>query len=85
MELLVKTIKQLREEKFHVTFKAKQAGQHFEKKFKIDAPDKYSANDKIKEKLGKKYDSMDYPTFIHGDVTKKEMPKHIKKIVKNLK
>ena len=85
MELLMKTLKQLREERFHVTFKAKHAGQHFEKNYKIDAADKYSANDKIKEKLGKKYDSMDYPTFIHGDVKKKEMPNHIKKIAKNLK
>ena len=72
------------EEKFNITFKAKTpAGKSFEKKYDIDAADKYAAFDKIKKRLGAQYDALNYPTFLQGK-KKAKMPPSVKTAMKNL-
>lgn len=72
------------EEKFNITFKAKTpAGKSFEKKYDIDAADKYAAFDKIKKRLGAEYDALNYPTFLQGK-KKAKMPPSVKTAMKNL-
>lgn len=76
----------LTEAVFNIIFKAQLPdGKPYLKKFKITAPDKYTASDKIKEKLGNLYDKLLRPTFIFGDQEKKIAPDYVSDKLKGLK
>ena len=72
---------------FDIIFKAKKPnGDAFVKKFKIQAADKYIASDIIKDRLGKVYNKLSYPTFIFGDTGPKPIaPDHIANLAKGLR
>lgn len=71
---------------FNITFKAQLPnGKQYVKKFKIQASDKYTASDKVKEKLGKLYDQLIRPTFIFGDTEKRIASDYVSTLARGLK